>query len=237
MNYMKISIVSGVIFGLLSGYFVFNTDDLDRVEQNLQAEQKSILPSTPLPIPTPSPTAPSLVPAANIEQERNEKTAAIEAVELIQAQNPGMYTVMTGDPAANSPEKLAPALAAFVEDNPMYFVGEKSALKNSEAYVEGVKALSETGEKNDWSSSYETGIYNETKLFSEFLTKQELSCNAKVCVLTGETTDKRNLAKIHDFLNVKDLWGYRMSAVRNESGAYTFFFVKHNFDNDVWPSK
>ncbi|WP_333796723.1 hypothetical protein [Rheinheimera sp.] len=225
MAYIK-SIFSGIVIGVAASYLlsVFDQEaDCADIRQQSAAVQTAIAPTS--------------------TQTAQHAKQSEPLPEQPQAKNPESQqaaTYLTSDAAAEETNnaqqsQLSADLTEFVANNPMYFTGVKSALKYDEYYVEGVRELSRTGEKNEWSTSYENGLYNETKLFSDFLINQELQCNIKVCVLTGETNNKNTLNEIQEKLETKDMTGWGIDIKQNENGGYTFYLVKNN-NNDLWPA-
>jgi hypothetical protein len=217
------SIFSGIVIGVVASY-LFSV--FDHEANCTDTSQQS-----------------AATPTATASMQTAKHTQQSEPVpKPTQAKNPESQqaaTYLTSDAAEETNNTQASQLSAelteFVASNPMYFTGVKSALKYDEYYVEGVRELSRTGEKNEWSTSYENGLYNETKLFSDFLNNQELQCNIKVCVLTGETNNKNTLNEIQEKLEKKDMTGWGIDIKQNENGGYTFYLVKNN-NNDLWPA-
>jgi hypothetical protein len=218
------SIFTGIAIGVVASY-LFSV--FDQEANCVAASQQSA-------------AAPTVTPAMQTAKHRKQsepvpKQPQAENPESQQAANYLTPNAAAGEQNNSQESQLSADLTEFVASNPMYFTGVKSALKSDEYYVKGVRDLSSSGEKDTWAVSYENGLYNETRLFAEFLTNQELQCNIKVCVLTGETQDKNSLNAIHDILSKKDLWGFGVDLKENNKGGYTFYFVKNN-NNDPWPA-
>lgn len=221
------SIFFGIAIGVASSY-LFSVLSADR--QCVAASQQADLAPA---------TAASTAMQTAARSEQSKTLAVQQQAEHPSAQQAAVYLTLdvagAEDTKKATESSLSAELTEFVANNPMYFTGVKAALKYNEYYIDGVRELSSTGEKNEWATSYENGLYNETKLFSEFLTNQELQCNIKVCVLTGETNSKNTLSEIQEKLEKKDLSGWGIDLKQNENGAYTFYFIKNN-NNDPWPA-